>query len=319
MVSGCGFLGKPTLREKLLRVAYWNLEDPIDEIMRKIQAACMRHELRPDDINGRLFVKSARDQHCIIARMLPSGGGHIVEPMVDAIIEDLRVNQIDVLYIDPFKKCHRVSENDNTMIDMVVDQWTRVAEEANVAVKLAHHTRKNGSAEIDTESSRGAKAATDAARSVVVVNRMTKKEAADAGISDNPNTYFRTYSDKLNLAPDPEHSDWFRLVNVDLANGDRVGVATRWPSALDDVETGDLKKVQEKIAAGEWRADVQAKQWAGYAVAEALDLDASDAAVKTKIKGLLKYWLGKGGLKIETRRDEKRRDPRDFVVVRNTE
>ena len=169
MVSGCGFLGKPTLREKLLRVAYWNLEDPIDEIMRKIQAACMRHELRPDDINGRLFVKSARDQHCIIARMLPSGGGHIVEPMVDAIIEDLRVNQIDVLYIDPFKKCHRVSENDNTMIDMVVDQWTRVAEEANVAVKLAHHTRKNGSAEIDTESSRGAKAATDAARSVVVV------------------------------------------------------------------------------------------------------------------------------------------------------
>ena len=98
-----------------------------------------------------------------------------------------------------------------------------------------------------------------------------------------------------------------------------MGVATRWPSALDDVETGDLKKVQEKIAAGEWRADVQAKQWAGYAVAEALDLDASDAAVKTKIKGLLKYWLGKGGLKIETRRDEKRRDPRDFVVVGNTE
>ena len=88
------------------------------------------------------------------------------------------------------------------------------------------------------------------------------------------------------------------MVSVLLPNGDSVGVVEpwSWPDPFGDVTTQDLDGVLAKIRAGEWREDVRSRRWAGIAVAEVLELDPTDPAVKSKIKGLLATWVANRAL-----------------------
>jgi hypothetical protein len=52
----------------------------------------------------------------------------------------------------------------------------------------------------------------------------------------------------------------------------------------------------------------------GIAIADVLDLDLSDKGAKANVKTILATWLKTGVLKIESRKDEKRR-PRNYVVA----
>ena len=116
---------------------------------------------------------------------------------------------------------------------------------------------------------------------------MSEDEAARAGV-EGRRSFFRVDSGKANMSPPAAVRDWYRLDSVDLGNGDSVGVVTRWiwPDAFDGVTVSDLRKVQEAIAAGCWRENSQAKDWAGHAVAKALNLDATIKAGKARISSL---------------------------------
>lgn len=306
MVSGRELLGM-TLPAGQLRAWYLNLEDPRDEVTRQIQAAALYYGLTPDDIGDRLFVDSGREQEFIIAET-QRDGAVICRPVVDSIVAELKARKIDVLTVDPFVSSHEVSENDNGAMDLVVKQWGKIADAANCAIHLVHHTRKlSGEVEVTAESSRGGKALTDGCRSVRTINRMSKDEGERAGI-ENPRRFFRTYNDKANLAPPSEKSDWYCLESVNLQNGgpkpsDELGVVTtwKWPNPFDDVTVADLRKVQAIVSQSEWKENVQAKTWVGKAVAEALDLDAGDPEAKTKIKALLKEWIKNGALTVVKR------------------
>ena len=60
MVTGRALLGvKP---DRPLKVWLWNLEDPQIETARKIQAACLHSGIKREEIEGRLFANSGRDQ-----------------------------------------------------------------------------------------------------------------------------------------------------------------------------------------------------------------------------------------------------------------
>ena len=76
----------------------------------------------------------------------------------------------------------------------------------------------------------------------------------------------------------------------------------------------DLRKVQAAIAAGRWRENSQAKDWAGHAVAAVLKLDARNKASKAKIAALLKTWTANGMLVIVEGEDGSRRK-RSFIEV----
>jgi hypothetical protein len=308
-----------------LRVWYWNLEDPRDELTRRIQATAMHHGLDQADIHDRLFIDSGREQELVIAESTRNGTA-VVRAVVDSLIEELKAKRIDVIIVDPFVSCHRVIENDNNAIDRVVKEWGRVAHEANCAVELVHHTRKpsNGESEATTDSARGAKALTDACRSVVTINRMTPRDGEDAGVQ-NHRFYFRTVNDKNNLAPPPppQASVWYKFESVALENaqyfgdvGDNVGVVVRWkwPDASALVSTGDLRRVQERVAAGKWRKDPQATDWVGRAVAEVLGLDRKSKSDRARIRELLKGWIDTGRLKIVDGLDGNRQR-REFVEV----
>jgi AAA domain len=319
-VSGKPLLGVTVMSP--LRVWLWNLEDPQEETARRIQAAALHSHLTAADIGDRLFVDSGRDQRLVVATSTRNGAV-IVRPVIDGLISEIVARKIDVIVIDPFVSCHEASENDNGAMDMIAKEWAGVADRGNCAVHLIHHTRKLGSneTEVTVESSRGAKALTDACRSVRAINRMSEKEAQDSGV-DNPRLHFRAFNDKSNLAPPADKSDWFKIESVQLGNGpqghgDSVGVVTpwEWPSAFGGVTTDDLFRVQKAIAAGEWRqSPTAAKGWAGSAVADVLGLDLTDAAAKAKVKSLLRTWTENKALKVVQRPDESRHD-RPFIEV----
>jgi AAA domain len=300
MVSGHNLIGDEPHRP--IRVWYWNGEDPREEIERRIAATCIHYMIGPDDIGDRLFFDSGRDTEIIIASQTKSGA-LIATPVETALTAALIDGKFDVLILDPFVSTHRVSENDNMAIDAVAKTLGRIAENANCAIELIHHVRKTNGAEITAEDGRGASAMVAAARSVRVLNNMSKDEAVKAGIDvDRRRFFFRSDLGKANLAPPSEKAAWYNLASVPLGNGDPpddgdiVGVVTtwEWPNAFEGVTVMDLRAVQAEVRKGRGRENSQAKDWVGIAVARVLKLDPKDKTAKAKIRSLMKTWIEKG-------------------------
>jgi hypothetical protein len=90
------------------------------------------------------------------------------------------------------------------------------------------------------------------------------------------------------------------------------------PGVFAGVQTGDLAKVQAKIDSGDWAQSVQAGDWAGYAIAEVLDIDVSDNVQKECVKKMLAAWIESGALKVLQRPSPKTRGRnRPSVVIGN--
>ena len=313
MASGRALLGKEVF-DGPLKVWLYNLEDPDEETERRLHAAAKYFQISPVDLGDRLFVNSGRDQPIVIAEET-DGGARIMRPVSDAIVDQIKLLRIDVLVLDPFVSSHAISENDNRAIDMVAKEWSRIADICNCSINLVHHVRKSNGLEVTAESSRGAVSLIGAARSVIVYNRMTKEEGERAGIDpDKRSFYFRTANDKANLSP-PEAADWHRMNNVDLDNGDSIGVACpwQWPDSFEGVSTWHLKQVQTRVAQREWRADVRSKDaWVGNVVAEVCNIDREKHA--SRIKDIVREWIKTDMLR-EVEKDDNQRRPRMFVEV----
>ena len=313
MATGRSIMGVET---EPRRVWVWNLEDPLEELQRRIAGIAQHHNITQDDLGDRLLVNSGRDEPLIIAEQ--AGGANVLTPAADALTHHIKAMNVDVVIVDPFVSSHHLSENDNKAIDMVVKRWAQVANDANCSIELVHHVRKgNGMQEATVSDARGASALVDAARHVRRLQRMTAEEARNAGIDEDQFwRYSREGDSKDNLAPPTADSTWRQMVSVELPNGDSVGVSEpwSWPDAFSDVTRSDLESVQRRVASSEWRENPRAKDWVGIAVAEALNLDASDSYNKAKIRQLLKIWIENGALRVVEQPD-KHRKMRAFVSV----
>jgi hypothetical protein len=229
-----------------LRVWVFNAEDPRDELDRRIMAACIHYNLKPDDLHGRLFLDSGREQELVIAREDKKAGIKIIEPIAEAVASLIMTHGIDVMIVDPFVSTHRVNENDNGAIDVVAKLWAQIANDTNCAIDIVHHLRKVADREATVEDARGAVSLIGAARSVRVLNRMTADQAKQAAVDedDRTGTFSITYG-KSNLTKLSSKADWRRLESVPLGNGrglskpqDFAPVVTewKWPSAEDIVQ-----------------------------------------------------------------------------------
>lgn len=324
LATGQALLDK-TVWDGPKRVWLWNLEDSLDELARLIEAARLHWRISADDIGGRLFVDSALSGSELKMAVEDREGFRIIRPVIDALVAELLAREIDVLIVDPFVSSHSVSENDNGAIDAIAKEWARVGVRANCSIVLVHHTRKLGGGEATAEGARGAIALVGAARSVIALNKMTPEEAGQLGIEgEDRRRYFRAYDDKNNRTPPAEESDWYRLASVDLGNGpigghgDSLPVVLPWspPDAFDGVTLDHLRRVQDKVAACDYRKDPQSPDWVGEAVASVLDLDVSDRKARdaARVKKLLRKWVENGVLVEASGKDEKRRE-RMFVRV----
>ena len=305
-----------------MQVWYWNGEDPLEELERRVLAICLHYGVDRRAVEKNLFLDSGRDTEIIVATQTKTGAV-IATPVEAALTAALIDGKFDAFILDPAVSVHRVSENDNMMIAAVAKTFGHIAGRANVAIEAVHHTRKLGGAAATIEDSRGASAWVSAARDVRVLNRMTKEEGAKAGIEDaKERLYFRADTDG-NLAPSSA-TEWFHLASQGLGNGsggpfddqDYVGVVTpwKWPDAFDGVAVSDLRKVQAAIEVGRWRENSQAKDWAGIAVARTLGLDVTKKAHKAKIASMLKTWISTGMLAVVDGEDDQRKK-RSFIEV----
>ena len=301
-------------------VWYLGLEDPIDEYERRVAAIALHYGIPGDEIESALFLDSGRDQNFIIATE-ERNGTKIVEPVVGAIVENIRRHGIGLVVVDPFVACHAVSENDNAKLEKVTRAWARIANETNCAVELVHHFRKSsGAGEATADDVRGASAIVGAARSVRILAGMSQEQADQAGVKDHFR-YFSVCFGKANLFPRAETADWYHMASVSLGNGggrpdDEIGVVTpwKWPNALDGLHVADLRKVQDAVAAGEWAENVQSRDWVGHAVAAALSLNADDKRDKARIKALLRTWITNGALKRDRQPDPKEGRERPVII-----
>ncbi len=311
MASGRDLLGDWTASG--LKVWIYNLEDPRDEMNRRIIAAMQHHNVAPEEISGRLFVDTGRERELSTA-IQTREGVQIVKPEMEALAQEIEACEIDVLIIDPFVSSHQVGENDNGAIDLVSKEWARLADRCNCAIELVHHTRKTNGEEATTESGRGATALLAAARSGRVLNKMSNDMKAEAGVQNDPSTYFAVTRDKANLAPVGDRV-WRRMASVQLSNGDSVGVAEvwKWPDTFDGVSVADLLAVQHALdGQGRRYSDQAGGEWAGVTVAEVLGFDAQ--ADRKRIKKIIDTWLKSGAL-VKGQKTSAQRKPVPTVEV----
>ena len=328
MVSGKPLMGTaPMINGKPARLNVWlfNAEDPRDEMMRRIMAACVHYGLKPEDIDGRLYMDTGREQELVIMHEDKKAGLKINEPIVDAVAEQITRHKIDVMIIDPFVSTHRVNENDNGAIDRVAKLWAQIADYTNCAIDVVHHLRKMADREATVEDARGAVALIGAARSVRVLNRMTPEQEKKANLdTDHRFSYFWISHGKSNLTKLDNRQHWRKLESVPLNNGgdsgldfmfgDTVGVVTewKWPSK-DEIAAAIPEDVRRLVVARmgnmNCRESTQSPDWAGYVLADALGepIEVSRAMTpeKKRIKAALDSWIANGVLAVVDEPDSK--------------
>jgi RecA-family ATPase len=153
--------------------------------------------------------------------------------LVKCITEAIGDNRIDVAILDPLVTLHGVPENNPGQMDQVIRIFTRLADSRNCAIDLSHHTRKLGPGaggdDVTIDDMRGAGAVKDAMRAVRMLNVMSPKDAESAGLMELERTnYFRIDRAKANYSGPAKTATWRQFMNVDLPNGDGVGVVTPW-------------------------------------------------------------------------------------------
>jgi AAA domain len=257
-------------------VAFLNLEDPRDEMNRRLAALAIRYGITNRDLEGRLFMSDA-DRAVTIATM-GADGFTVTTPDKDEIIRRVRAHNIGVLSVDPFAESHTLEENSNPQMVKAAAAWRQVARDGNCAVLLAHHVRKG--AVTDIESARGAKALTDSARIGLLLSHMTADEAASLRVpADKRLSYVRLHDAKANLSPRATEASWFHLDNIKLENstakypaGDSVAVLAPWkpPTLSGGMDATELRAVFDELRRTKYAAVPQTKYrpWAGQILIE---------------------------------------------------
>ncbi len=235
MALGLDLLNNKQPLERPLRVWYHNGEDPMDELKRRLAAICQHYEISLKDLltSGNFFMTSGNEVPLRVAASYSQVQVQTDHRLVKCIAEQIGDNKIDASCFDPLVTLHSVSEKDPGKMDGVIRIFAGIADTQNCAIDLSHHTRKlapgSDNDAYDIDDVRGVKAITDAMRAVRLLNFMSAKDAENAGLLEMERTiHFRIDRGKANYSPPAKTAVWRKFVNVDLPNGDAVGVIVPW-------------------------------------------------------------------------------------------
>lgn len=318
--------GKPILGETVHhRVNSWvlNLEDPLEELHRRVAAMMLRHKIGREELAGRLFLHSGRDRRLMIAQPSPDGY-EITYPDKDAMIAAAIEANVGHIVVDPFVKSHGLEENSNPHMDAAATAWAEIGQATGAAIDLIHHTRKG--AATDIEAARGGKALTDAARVGQVMTSMSEEEAKELGVPVEERwQHVRLDDAKVNMSPRATKARWLRLEmqelgnqTVDYPHGDKVAAIAVWePPELWQASTPrELNAALDVIAEGPspgvlFTASRQGKssRWAGDVLCDVLSVN------DTQAKRMIDAWMKTGLLIKATYHDPSQRKDRTGVRV----
>jgi outer membrane lipoprotein SlyB len=216
-----------------------------------------------------------------------------------------------------------VNENSNASIQAVVSMLRKLARDTGAAIHLIHHVRKGNGEDATIDSVRGAGALIGAARAARVINKVSEEEALSLGVNhDEAKGIFRVDDGKANLAPPAEKAVYRRMVGVELANGEWVGVAIEFklPDVFEGITAKDTRKVQDIVGGAmqnkkPYRQNIQAADWVGHAVGDVLGIDTHTDQGKGRVKRIVKTWIANDVLRMDKIEDERKKREVPIVVV----
>jgi hypothetical protein len=216
LATGRSLTGQHVFRQ--CRTLAVSLEDDVDEMDRRIAAACIHHKIDRAELRGQFFYTAPKGLK--LAEM--NGRSRqigILNKILRTAIDQYRPN---VLCLDPFVKLHALEENDNGAMDFVCDLLTQLAIEYKIAVDAPHHARKGMLTPGDPDMGRGASGIRDASRLGYTLTRMNPDEATLFSITEaDRSSFIRLDSAKVNIARHADGATWFRIVGVKLGNGNK--------------------------------------------------------------------------------------------------
>ena len=320
--------GRPLLGEEVKeRCNVWiiNLEDPMDEMQRRILAAMQHYAIEPAEIAGRLFVDAGREFSITFAVQTREG---VIPntPLVEHLAQRIPALNIGAVFIDPFVGAHQINENDNMAVNTVIAQIRKVADDTNCAIGLVHHIRKGNGEDATIDSVRGAGALIGAARAARVINRVSQEDAEKLGIAvKDAIGIFRVDDGKANLAPPASASVFRRMEGVQIANGEWVGVATAFAlpdewGGMNDAAVNDMLRIMDMgipDADGNeeyYSARPQDKErWAGNIITTYAFDNTADMKNSGQAKRILEQWAKNGLTEEFTYHSAKQRKDRKGV------
>jgi hypothetical protein len=327
LVGVCVALGLPLLGVPVHgRGVAWlfNLEDPLEEMRRRMAALLRHHKIAQADLAGRLYMDSGRDQPLVVT-IRGRDGTLYMAPIVSALVAEIKRRGVTLFVADPMVHSHGASENNNEEMAFVMHLWARVAHEAGCAVWLPHHFRKGGQGG-DADAIRGAGAIQGAARAMHTLSAMSEEEAQRVGVkAEDRKSYIRHDSVKQNMARPPAAADWYRLVSVNLGNGnltypegDEVQTVEMWtpPSPWDGLSWEMIEQILTRLDRGtimgeRYGFDHRAgDRWAGHAV-----MAFHKTAGEGQATAILKRWGEAGLLTVVKWMNPKTRKEVDAVAV----
>jgi hypothetical protein len=317
--------GRPLLGEEVKeRTNVWivNLEDPLEEIQRRVIAAMQHYKITPDEVRGRLFVNAGRDFSLKFGIQTREG----VLPntkLVEYLCKQIPQKQIGCVFIDPFVGAHSINENDNMAVNAIVAEIRRVADETKSAIGLVHHIRKGNGEDASIDSVRGAGSLIGAARAARVVNRMSADDAAKLGIDETEaRSIFRVDDGKANLAPPANAALYRKMEGVKIDNGEWIGVCIPYtlPDAFDGISGKDARRMQQIVAEAHTDGDPlkessQSPRWVGVPAADMLGIDITDKKGRAKVTSILRTWMRTNVLATEKVFDKKKGREVSVVIV----
>jgi hypothetical protein len=212
-----------------LRVWLHNGEDNLDEMMRRVAAICQHYSIEQSELMGWFFMTSGNEVPLRVAEGYNKLD--INKQLINRINTQIEENEIDIVTLDPLITLHGVRESDNTKMDGVIRIFAGIADANDCAIEISHHVRKpaaGSNGDYGTADIRGASAIHDAVRSARILNRMAERDASDLALQEHERAkYFRVDKAKGNYSPAIK-AVWRQFINVELPNGDDVGVVTPW-------------------------------------------------------------------------------------------
>lgn len=321
----CICTGRELLGEKVHeRTNVWiiNLEDPLEEIDRRITAAMQHYGLTPEDVEGKLFVSAGRDFSLKFGTQTRDG----VVPniaLVEYMVRKIKEWDIGMIFIDPLVGAHNVNENDNGAVNSIIAEIRRVADEAGCGIALVHHIRKGNGEDAGIDSVRGASAVIGAVRAARVINKISEDDAIKLGIPlDEAKGIFRVDDGKANLAPPADASVYRRMIGVKIGNGEYVGVCIPFnlPDEWEGMDEKTVNKILSLINAGILTNDgvehysgrpQDKERFAGSVITNFPFESAKHAKNDAQAKRIIKHWMTTGLLEeFEYRSPGQRRERR---------
>lgn len=146
-------------------------EDGIEEITARAEIICSNSRLDIRLMDRVEFICLDNDDR--IKWIESSKNGYkIREDYVSSVIEYCLNNSIEYIILDPLKRFHRLNENSNDDMDVLVrDIFTKIAVDTKAVVLVLHHGTKG-----EQGGARGASTITDSARIAWIVGRYFVKD-----------------------------------------------------------------------------------------------------------------------------------------------